>query len=870
MTLLKCKNCGDDLLPLEDNPSFGKCESCGSSMSLPNLDDDKKADLYNRANHLRMHHRFEEALKAYEEIIKEMNTEAEAHWCAMLCRFGIEYVKDPGTGEYIPTCHRIVVSPIAQDVDYMEAMKHASVTTRSFYETEAKKIAEVQRNIIAISNQEAPYDIFICYKETDDSDNRTVDSVRAQEIYSALSREGYRVFFARITLEDKLGQQYEPMIFKALSTSKVMLAIGSKFEYFNAPWVRNEWGRFLTFIKEDSSKKLYPCYFDMNAYEIPEELKMLQAQDMGKMGFEQDLVRNIQKVIPLKKNEPQVQVVSAGGPTVENELNRAKLALEDGEWNEAIQFCDNALSFNSETAMAYLYKLCGRLQCSSPENLPYCNVILRNEPDFSKAERFADAGLKTVLQGYLDTFSAAQQERMYDLGRQAVEALARGDIDSTNDFASQALGIDLSYAQMYLVWISANANVRKIEDLSSSVYSAENDRHYPTFCQYATEQETNDFAPILEKNRQAVAEYNEKCRIEKERVAEEMRVQREKSVVAVKINEFKKVKDSGDIDKLFTYAEFFKKNAVYEEAHEPMNQAITNILNLHNAQLGELFPKGQVKNVVDSYTDIYEGTNALVIMGRKFPEFFVGIGAFAMGTLGAFPLPVSIIGGLILLSMFGYILIPMAVIWGICALILGFKGEEKDEVKFDRGEIPRLVKNAKRIAELDSSYQQLLDSTNDYVYTVANQVENKNLKMFPATTVELYSEITGHKDSDTHLQNIQSQYTDFEAIEKATYEKRDELLQKNKKTVRNVWIGGAGIMTVILTVLGGLRDGSIFSIFQYFVGYLFGGGVFLAIACLVGGVVSKVQGLNEYKSFPLMIKMYYGLYVFHFLILLTG
>lgn len=37
---------------------------------------------------------------------------------------------------------------------------------RKVYETDGKYIDEVQKNILAISRTEEPYDIFICYKET--------------------------------------------------------------------------------------------------------------------------------------------------------------------------------------------------------------------------------------------------------------------------------------------------------------------------------------------------------------------------------------------------------------------------------------------------------------------------------------------------------------------------------------------------------------------------------------------------------------------------------------------------------------------------------------------------------------------------------
>ena len=70
-----------------------------------------------------------------------------------------------------------------------------------------------------------------------------MDSVIAQDVYDALTEKGYRVFFSRITLEDKLGTEYEPYIFAALNSAKVTLAFGTDYEYFSAVWVKNEWSR---------------------------------------------------------------------------------------------------------------------------------------------------------------------------------------------------------------------------------------------------------------------------------------------------------------------------------------------------------------------------------------------------------------------------------------------------------------------------------------------------------------------------------------------------------------------------------------------------------------------------------------------------
>ena len=116
-----------------------------------------------------------------------------------------------------------------------------------------------------------------------------------------MTQEGFKVFFSRITLEDKLGTAYEPYIFAALNSAKVMVVIGTKEEYFNAVWVKNEWSRFLALIRDGKRKILIPAYRDMDPYDLPEEFSHLQAQDMSKLGFMQDLIRGIKKLVGVEK-----------------------------------------------------------------------------------------------------------------------------------------------------------------------------------------------------------------------------------------------------------------------------------------------------------------------------------------------------------------------------------------------------------------------------------------------------------------------------------------------------------------------------------------------------------------------------------------
>ncbi len=405
MSIFKCKMCGGDL-EVAEGVTIAECEYCGTKQTVPKAIDENLQNLFNRANTLRIKSEFDKAEKLYEKIIQADTTQSEAYWGLILCKYGIEYVDDPATFKKIPTCHRASYDSIIADDDYKSAIENADLSQRAIYEEQAKEIDRIQKEILALAQKEETYDVFICYKETDADGHRTQDSVIANDIYYQLTQEGFKVFYAAITLEGKLGSAYEPIIFAALNSAKVMLSIGTKPEYFNAVWVKNEWSRFLKIIKKDRSKLLIPCYRDMDAYELPEEFAHLQAQDMAKIGFINDLVRGIKKVI--KKDEPKSTtviketIVANTNANVAPLLKRAFMFLEDGDWQSANEYCEKVLDIEPENAQAYLGKLMAELGVRHQDKLKDQAEPFDDRNNYQKAIRFADEKLKTVLDGYIE------------------------------------------------------------------------------------------------------------------------------------------------------------------------------------------------------------------------------------------------------------------------------------------------------------------------------------------------------------------------------------------------------------------------------------------------------------------------------------
>ncbi|MBE6703602.1 MAG: TIR domain-containing protein [Ruminococcaceae bacterium] len=431
MAVFKCKMCGAPL-ELVENMTVTTCDHCGVQQTLPRLTDEKRERLYDRANHFRRNDDFDKAAGIYEQILAEDDHDAEAYWSLVLCRYGIEYVEDPQTHKRVPTVNRTQFTSIYDDDNYRSAIENADSEQRRIYEEEAATINEIQKGILAISQKEEPFDVFICYKESDSNGRRTRDSVLAQELYHELCEEGFKVFFARITLEDKLGIAYEPYIFAALNSAKVMVVLGTQAEYFNAVWVKNEWSRYLTMIKNGAKKMLIPAYKDMDPYDLPEEFSHLQAQDMSKLGFMQDLVRGIGKIV--EKEEPKSAAFAASAVSphalAAPLLTRTKIFMDNGDWENASIKCEAALDIEPENAKAYIYQTMIALCVSEEAELENSDVPLEQIDSFRNALMYADEATAQRLTDY----NRKVKERLAKAEAERAQALSAAQSTSTPTF----------------------------------------------------------------------------------------------------------------------------------------------------------------------------------------------------------------------------------------------------------------------------------------------------------------------------------------------------------------------------------------------------------------------------------------------------
>lgn len=420
MAKYKCKMCGAPL-DVSEGQTVVTCEFCQSKQTVANANDERKENLFNRANALRASCDFDKAILSYQSILSLFPSEPEAHWGLCLCKYGIEYVDDPTTHKKVPTIHRVSFDSILKDSDYLAALLYADPIAKEEYQEEATEIANIQKNILSISQKEQPFDIFICYKETDSNGKRTHDSVLAQEIYSNLVGKGYKVFFSRITLENKLGSMYEPYIFAALNSAKIMLCIGTKKEYFEAVWVKNEWSRFIDMMATRPDRCLIPCYKGMEAYDMPEQFLVFQGQDMDKLGFMQDLLRGIDKIMG-RSETPKAQTTTKIIQTEVNVsalLKRAEILLGDGDFEKADELLERVLDNDPTNSQAYLFKLLVNLRFKTVEELKTLDDTLESDGNFKKAYDFGDDAQKNKLNAINEFINNRNEEarlgRLYDI-----------------------------------------------------------------------------------------------------------------------------------------------------------------------------------------------------------------------------------------------------------------------------------------------------------------------------------------------------------------------------------------------------------------------------------------------------------------------
>ena len=343
-----CNICGANLIYKD-----GKwvCPACGA-FKTEEISNEEVTLLYNAAQKLRLAS-FDDAEEAYRDIIAKYPENSEAHWGLVLSKYGIKY-EDDYDGKKLPTCYATSIESVLTDKDYLDAVRLCKDKYQKEYYIEQGKVLEkIRVEWFEKASKEPKYDVFLCFKDSDKLNNmeRTDDSIEVANLYTHLSSLGYKVFYSRESLRDKVAEKYEPYIYNALNTAAVMIVYGSKIEYFSSVWMKNEWTRYVRRLREGLKIEgsLVIACDGVNPGDLPRPLNQMQVLDARKKTFYGDLEAHIAKIISIarrpKATVERVEISSAIGKkkaSIDNQIKTIKVGGGVGKKTPVV--IDNAVS----------------------------------------------------------------------------------------------------------------------------------------------------------------------------------------------------------------------------------------------------------------------------------------------------------------------------------------------------------------------------------------------------------------------------------------------------------------------------------------------------------------------------------------------
>lgn len=381
MENIKCKTCGGSVNRVGN---YYVCEWCRNKWEIDRGNDIHAVDRANAWSALRDGN-FEKAVELFENIILKEDNNHEAYWGRALALSGIVYVTDMNENKKVPTCNNITEESFITNKDVQKAISLAPVDIADEYKQQASYIEKVRVEWLEKASKEPAYDVFISFKDSDRENGieRTQDSIDAQDLYNALIAEGYKVFFSRISLRDKISEQYEPYIYNAIKTAKVMIVFGERAEYFSSVWIKNEWSRFKTRIEKGEKHKnsLVVVYKNMNPGDLPVVLKSRQCLNASDMTFLSDLNRHIKRVVEESKRNVHLEKIEIAGGQIAKKATT--LAVNSVQTREIGAGAIAETSITEKQSISLIYTYLAEQQWQEASSL--VDDVLFNNPACAEA-----------------------------------------------------------------------------------------------------------------------------------------------------------------------------------------------------------------------------------------------------------------------------------------------------------------------------------------------------------------------------------------------------------------------------------------------------------------------------------------------------
>lgn len=402
--VLTCETCGGALRYSADGLS-AVCPYCGNTYNFSSSKTEALILALNRANAMRLACDFDDAIREYTLITQRNPEDAEAHWGLALSRYGIEYVRDSRTGLLVPTCRRTVEKEFTLDEDFIAAEKYAGEAQAEAYRARAAVISRLQRDIKRRLADEEDFDVFICYRSADQNGAPTEERTAARRIYDELARRNIKTFFSEITLKSRLGEDFEPIIYKALYSCKFFILVAFSEENINAPWVKNEWSRFRDREQEEHLNGACCAVFkNISASQLPPFLRSQQGINLAKYplgGYETELA----DALEAKFSRKDADTVSRRPQASAALLSRAWRDLSDEMYESAntkfLQVLDTDDCCGEAWWGCFLAERNAYSAGLAAQNVTYQDALtLKTDRNLKNAERYGDGEVLAKVASY--------------------------------------------------------------------------------------------------------------------------------------------------------------------------------------------------------------------------------------------------------------------------------------------------------------------------------------------------------------------------------------------------------------------------------------------------------------------------------------
>lgn len=405
------------------------CPACGAP-SETDITGEEESLLYNAAQKLRLAD-FGEAEEAYRDIVRRYPDNSAAWWGLVLAKNGIKYEID-ADGTAKPTCYAASLRKIYDDTDFKRAIALcADKQVRADMISRAERLDEIREIWLKKVSGERPYDVFLCFKDSDDvgMGRRTDDSYEVANLYAYLCKLGYNVFFSRESLRDKVAEEYEPYIYNAIDTAKVMVVYGSKADYFNSTWMHNEWSRFRCRVEcgdKQPNALVVVCDKGLDVQTLPHPLNKMQVLNATLKTFYGDLVSHIRRVVGA--NEPtQGNLYNAAATVAAGQLQLADTMLACRRFELADKHFAKALQADKNSFRAAWGKFLCAVKCINDDELTKLSEPFFERAEYADAFARADSEQKQRLADLCTSWAAFHDKHKYDEPIKQILRLTRAE-----------------------------------------------------------------------------------------------------------------------------------------------------------------------------------------------------------------------------------------------------------------------------------------------------------------------------------------------------------------------------------------------------------------------------------------------------------